>query len=97
ALGERGRTAEAVAERACEEFSAFHATEGVVDVHMADQLMVFLAIAGGTIRIPTVSDHVRTNLEVVNAFGSDMEIVREGAGPTLSAAGGFGGPPSDRQ
>ncbi len=75
-LGERGRTSEAVAEDAVRQFRAFHASGAPVDEHMADQLMVFLALAGGRVHIPSVTAHVQSNLELVNAFGSDMQLDR---------------------
>ncbi|WP_277556075.1 RNA 3'-terminal phosphate cyclase [Halobaculum limi] len=87
ALGERGRTSEAVADSAVQQFTAFHANDAPVDVYMADQLMTVLALAGGRVRIPSVSEHVRTNLEVVTAFGSDMTLGRTTDGePVLEAS-----------
>ena len=86
ALGERGRTSEDVAADAVRRFTDFHAGDAPVDAHMADQLMVFLALAGGTVRIPTVTDHVRTNLDVVAAFGSDMTLTRRADGTSVLAA-----------
>lgn len=77
ALGERGRTSEEVADGAVRQFTAFHASDAPVDAYMADQLMVFLALAGGTIRIPTVTAHVQTNLDLLNAFGSDTYLDRQ--------------------
>ncbi|AZH25370.1 RNA 3'-terminal phosphate cyclase [Haloplanus aerogenes] len=73
ALGERGRTSEDVADEAVDAFESFRAGTAPVDEHMADQLLVLLAFAGGRIRIPRLTDHVRTNLELVGAFGSDIE------------------------
>jgi len=77
ALGERGRTSEAVAEGAVQEFTAFHETDAAVDVFMADQLMPLLALVGGRVRIPAVSAHVETNLDVIRAFGSDLRLDRQ--------------------
>ncbi len=86
ALGERGRTSEAVAEGAVQQLTAFHDTEGAVDVFMADQLMPFLALAGGRVRIPAVSAHVETNLEVISAFGSDLRLDRQDDGTAVLEA-----------
>ncbi|WP_209309479.1 DUF7501 family protein [Haloarcula amylovorans] len=47
---------------------------------MADQLLVFLALAGGRVRIPSETAHVRTNVELLAAFGSDVHVVRESDG-----------------
>ncbi|WP_049937397.1 RNA 3'-terminal phosphate cyclase [Haloplanus natans] len=74
ALGERGRTSEAVAEDAVRRFRAFHDTAAAVDPHMADQLLVVLALVGGRVRIPALTDHVRTNLALLDRFGSDVDI-----------------------
>ncbi|QLG63991.1 RNA 3'-terminal phosphate cyclase [Halorarum salinum] len=87
ALGERGRTSEAVADGAVREFTAFHAGDAPVDPYMADQVMVFLALAGGRVRVPTVTAHVRANLDLLDAFGSDLRLVRRGDGTaTLTAS-----------
>ncbi|GAB6861867.1 RNA 3'-terminal phosphate cyclase [Haloplanus litoreus] len=91
ALGERGRTSEAVAEGAVREFTAFHATGASVDAYMADQVVPFLALAGGRVRIPARTDHVRTNLDLVARFGSDCHLDR-GVDGTLTLAASV--PPS---
>lgn len=80
ALGERGKPAEEVAADAVEAFETFQDGDGVVDSHMADQVMLPLALAGGRVSIPRVTDHVRTNLAVVRAFGFDLDLA---PGPTL--------------
>ncbi|MFC7248497.1 RNA 3'-terminal phosphate cyclase [Halomicroarcula sp. GCM10025324] len=77
ALGERGRTSEAVAAGAVERFLTVHERGAPVDPFMADQVLVFLALAGGRVRIPRVTDHVRTNLDLLTAFGSDIELAEE--------------------
>lgn len=74
ALGERGVTSETVADRAVDRFTDIEAGPGAVDPHMADQLMVVLALVGGRVRIPTVTDHVETNLRVLRAFGCDVRL-----------------------
>jgi RNA 3'-terminal phosphate cyclase (ATP) len=76
ALGERGRTAEDVAEGAVREFVAFHDTGAAVDRYMADQVIPFLALAGGRVRVPARTAHVRTNLDLVARFGSDCYLDR---------------------
>jgi RNA 3'-terminal phosphate cyclase (ATP) len=86
ALGERGRTSEAVAEDAVRRFTAFHDTDAAVDPHMGDQLLVVLALVGGCIRIPALTDHVRTNLALLDRFGSDVDIDRAADGTHLVEA-----------
>lgn len=85
ALGERGKPAETVATEAVESFHEFHAGPGTVDEHAADQLLVFLALAGGRMRIPTVTDHVETNRELLAAFGEPVSLERSASGPVLAA------------
>lgn len=74
-LGEPGLPSEDVAAAAVDQFLAFHDGDAPLDAHMADQLLVWLAIAGGSIRIPCVTSHVETNLDLIRAFGSDMARV----------------------
>ncbi|MFB6104459.1 MAG: hypothetical protein ABEJ57_05155 [Halobacteriaceae archaeon] len=74
ALGERGAPAETIADDAVDRFLAFHEGTAAVDRFMADQLMVALALGGGTVHIPAITDHVHTNREVLAAFGSDLTI-----------------------
>lgn len=39
-----------------------------LDVHMADQVIPFLALYGGSFRCREQTDHVRINLQVVEAL-----------------------------
>ncbi|WP_225741360.1 RNA 3'-terminal phosphate cyclase [Halorussus halophilus] len=94
ALGERGRTSEDVANVAVREFLAFDGGSGAVDSYMADQLLVFLALQGGRVRIPTVTAHVRANLEVIEQFGGDVHVVRRGDAIILDASCGAISKPS---
>lgn len=86
ALGERGKSSEAVAEEAVDAFDAFEETAAAVDDHLADQLLVFLALVGGQLRIPRVTSHVRTNLAVVEAFGGALTTAEEADGTVLVEA-----------
>jgi len=87
AYGERGVPSEDVAAEAVDAAVEWAATDAPIDPHLGDQLVVWLALAGGSVRIPRVTDHVRTNVEVVRAFGYDVSIGEESEGPeaTLSA------------
>jgi RNA 3'-terminal phosphate cyclase (ATP) len=80
ALGERGRPAEEVGETPVEAFGRFDAGAAAVDGHTADQLVLPLAVAGGTVAIPRMTDHVATNADLLDAFGADVRVV-EGDGP----------------
>jgi RNA 3'-terminal phosphate cyclase (ATP) len=85
ALGERGTTSETVAEDAVANFRDSHEAGAPVDAHAADQVMVVLALAGGRVRIPRVTDHVATNRDLLERFGSDLRIDHT-EGPTLVAS-----------
>lgn len=87
-LGERGRPAEAVGEAAASAFGQFDAGEAAVDEHTADQLMLPLAVAGGHVTVPRVTDHVATSAEVIRAFGADVRVVETGDGPPRVVAAG---------
>lgn len=83
AFGERGTPAETVAERAVDEARAYLAAEVPVGEHLADQLLIPFALAGGgaflTMR-PT--SHARTNAEIIGLFldtGVAFEEVRKDA------------------
>jgi len=68
-FGEIGVRAEAVAERAAKEARRYLAAGVPVGVHLADQLLVPLALAGGgAFRTVGLSSHSRTNLDVVRLF-----------------------------
>ena len=73
-LGEPGTPAEAVADEAVESALAFAAEGGAVDTHAADQFLVFLALAGGAVAIPSVTPHVQTNRALLAEFGVDVVL-----------------------
>jgi RNA 3'-terminal phosphate cyclase (ATP) len=83
ALGEKGKPAEKVADEAAEPFCDFMASAGAVDEHLADQLVLPLALAAagrqGTepviSRFTTrkITEHLVTNADVVGRF-IDVEI-----------------------
>lgn len=77
ALGERGTPAEAVGENAADAAVELSAVGAGVDERLADQLIVPLALSGGRVRIPAVTDHVRTNCELVGAFEHPVAIRSE--------------------
>lgn len=68
-FGERGVRAEAVAERAAAEASEYLAAGAPVGPHLADQLLMPLALAGGgAFRSLEPSLHARTQADVIRAF-----------------------------
>jgi RNA 3'-terminal phosphate cyclase (ATP) len=74
AVGERGLPAEDVAARAVAAFRSWRATGAPVDEHLGDQLLLWVALAGGELRLSRVTDHVRTNAETIRAFGYGLRV-----------------------
>lgn len=70
ALGKRGRPAEQVGREAGEAAAQFLSGNATVDRHLADQLLLYAALAGGETVYVTeaVTDHLRTNAWVVEQF-----------------------------
>jgi RNA 3'-terminal phosphate cyclase (ATP) len=68
AFGEKRVTAEQVAERAVAAARAWLAHGAPVGEHLADQLILPIALAGGRFRTGALSSHATTNLEGVRAF-----------------------------
>lgn len=61
-LGERGLPAEKVGKKAAEELIRELKSAAAVDVHLADQLIPYLALAGGSCTTREISMHTRTNI-----------------------------------
>ena len=96
AFGERGVRAETVAQRACTEMRRYLAGDVPVGEHLADQLLLPLALgAGGVYRTLPLTPHATTQVELIGRFldaGIEVEEVgssvvevrvrgRERAGP----------------
>ncbi len=85
-LGAIGKRAEQVADEACLWLEKFLAGTGAVDEHLADQLLLPLAFADGEslFRTAHVTEHLRTNAEVIRAFGAaEIAIEKEQGGVGL--------------
>src|SRR5204863_6078384 len=68
-FGEIGVRAEAVAEGAVQEARRYLAADVPVGRHLADQLLIPLALAGGgAFRTMPLSRHTTTNIEVIREF-----------------------------
>jgi RNA 3'-terminal phosphate cyclase (ATP) len=78
-FGKRGVRAEEVASRAVDEMQRYLDATGAVGEHLADQLLLPMAVGGGgafTTLEPTL--HTRTNAEVIRTFGvADVRIEEE--------------------
>jgi len=69
-LGARGKPAEKVAEEACREFLAYHQSGAGLDRHLADQMILPMALASGSSAFTTcgITQHLLTNIWVVERF-----------------------------
>jgi RNA 3'-terminal phosphate cyclase (ATP) len=73
-IGERGVRAEVIAEQAADEALDYLRTQAPVGEHLADQLLVPLALCGGGAFATTrVSLHTETNIEIIRKF-LDVDI-----------------------
>jgi RNA 3'-terminal phosphate cyclase (ATP) len=70
ALGERGKPAERVATEAVQDLLDYLHSGAALDQHLADQLVLPLALASGASQFSTqrVTDHLLTNASLVNQF-----------------------------
>jgi RNA 3'-terminal phosphate cyclase (ATP) len=85
--GARGRSSEAIGRFVAEALLADLAREATVDRHMADQLVLFAALAQGTSRylVPYHTDHLASNLWLTSQFGAQVllqgqQVMIEGLG-----------------
>ncbi|MEM9177921.1 MAG: RNA 3'-terminal phosphate cyclase [Myxococcota bacterium] len=79
-FAERRVRAEKVASRAAAEFERFVSADVPIGVRLADQLMIPMAMAGkGALRTMPLSEHGRTNLEVIRRFVETPMRVEEEA------------------
>lgn len=84
AIGELDLDPDALGRSVAEAFLAWRASETSVEEHLADQLMLPIAVAGaGSFTCPRLTLHARTNIEVIFAFQGRRMQVRE------LARGGF--------
>ena len=79
-FGEIGVLAEAVAERVAQEARRYLAADVPVGPHLADQLLLPMALAGGgAFRTVPLSRHASTNLEVIGQFlGTSIDVTTVG-------------------
>ncbi|WP_058367258.1 RNA 3'-terminal phosphate cyclase [Haloparvum sedimenti] len=87
-LGESGTPAEATAREAADRFRQFRDSPGAVDRHLADQLVLPVALAGGAVAVPTVTDHLASCVTLVERFGIDVEYEERATGGVLLRADG---------
>jgi RNA 3'-terminal phosphate cyclase (ATP) len=85
ALGELGKPMEKVAEECGSQFEKWLVADAAIDEHLADQLVLPLALAKGTSRYRTieVTDHLRTVIWLVGLFvpaAIELEELADGSG-----------------
>ncbi len=73
-LGEKGKRAEKVGEECAKKF--LKEIEFPVDEHLADNLIPFLGVFGGRIKVSSISDHVKANIHVCEQFLGVKYVVK---------------------
>ncbi len=93
ALGERGKPAENVADDAVDALLDFLKAEAACDPHLADQLIVPMALTPGTSRLTTsrVTRHLLTTLQLVQQLlGCSVQVGGEEGSPGMVTIEGAG-------
>jgi RNA 3'-phosphate cyclase len=76
-LGKRGKPAEEVADEVCLDFRDFDMTMATMDSHLADQLILFTALAQGESVFATekITSHLTTNIDIIRMFlAADIDV-----------------------
>ena len=68
ALGEKGKKAELVGGEGAENLIREYESGGALDSHTADQILPYLALAGGEMKVAKITDHCKTNIWVIEKF-----------------------------
>ncbi len=77
ALGERGVSAEKIGHEAAQRLLKEIRSEATLDQHMADQIIPFMGLYGGSFRCLEITEHLKTNLSVVEQITGTHFEVRE--------------------
>lgn len=92
AFGKRGKAAESVAKEAVREMKDYLKAEAPVGEHLADQLLLPMALgAGGSFRTLQPSLHTTTNVAVIRRFMEGRIEVREDDGTYIVEVAGSAG------
>jgi RNA 3'-terminal phosphate cyclase (ATP) len=75
-LGARGKPAEKIADEVFEEFNNYYNRKEIFDPHLADQILIFLALIRKPFTFSTtkVTNHLLTNIWVINQFIPELKI-----------------------
>jgi RNA 3'-terminal phosphate cyclase (GTP) len=76
-LGEKSVVAEDVGKEVANSLLTTHNFGAPVDEHLADMLIPFLGLFGGEIHVEKITDHVKTNIYVVEKFLGKKFVVDE--------------------
>jgi RNA 3'-terminal phosphate cyclase (ATP) len=80
-FGEKGVSAESVAKRAVDEARNYLASEAVVGPHLADQLLLPMALAGGgEFRTMPVTQHFSSHVSIIEKFLSKRVVTEDREG-----------------
>ncbi|MBC3872644.1 RNA 3'-terminal phosphate cyclase [Undibacterium flavidum] len=66
--GDKSKSSEFVAQQACTEMKHYLASDAAVGEHIADQLVLPLALVGGKFTTNIISEHFKTNCAIIQAF-----------------------------
>ncbi len=92
ALGERSLPAEKVGEQAAAELSRALSSGATIDSRMADQILPYMAIAGGksVALAPSATNHMKTNIWVIEKFLGDRFRIEYGEKNVMVSCTGSG-------
>lgn len=75
AIAERGKSAENVSQEALSALLENHESQAPLDEHMADQILPYLALAGGRVKVAKITSHCLTNIWAIEKFlGVKFEV-----------------------
>jgi len=82
AVGVRGKPAESVGSEAAEALLAHMLSDGCLEPHLSDQIVLYLALAEGSSTFTTtrITAHLLTNLDIISRFLDATILVRGGVG-----------------
>ncbi|RLI95007.1 MAG: RNA 3'-phosphate cyclase [Candidatus Altiarchaeales archaeon] len=73
-IGEKGKRAETVGREAGEFLSNEIKSDSGIDRFMGDQIVPYIALAGGRVRVSKITKHAETNIEIIKKFGFDINL-----------------------
>jgi len=68
ALGEKGKRSEAVGKEAAEDLVQGMLSQAPIDEHLGDNLIPFLGLFGGSIKVSKLTSHTLTNIDICEKF-----------------------------